>query len=320
MKRILFTLSITLCCLISSAQVMYPNDTIYDYSTITFAGNDSLIWHAEHVPYYYPTYTIMTIDTAGTDLWKIGSTLKPVFSNTVTPAKGIMTDTMNTYPKNADDYFVLKAKDLPPNFIINVWHRYDMDSFHAGGIVEFSTDTGATWMNVINCAATENFYSSTDTLFNGVAAFTGKSNGEVFSRIQFITCIGEKSSATSCFRYQQIALVYFRFRFVSDTTTDSLSGWMIDSIQLQNPGCIPGAVEKLTKANALTIYPNPATDKITISSSVKINQIVISNLVGQTVYNHEYSSKQVHVNVAGFAKGVYLIKVNGTEVRRFVKE
>jgi hypothetical protein len=262
----------------------------------------------------------VTIDTTFDTLWQIGGTLKPVFSNTVTPVRGIMTDTMNTYPKNANDYFVMKIENPPPNFIIGLWHRYDMDSFHAGGIVEFSTDTGATWVNVVACAATENFYLSTDTVFNGKGAFTGKSNGEVYSRFQFITCIGVKSSATTCFYYQHIPLLYFRFRFVSDTTTDSLSGWMIDSFQLQNPGCFPGAVERITKSNTIEIYPNPATNEITVSASARIQEVAISDLLGQAVFSKAYNSKQVKVDVANLAKGTYFIKMNGTEVRRFVKE
>ena len=227
---------------------------------------------------------------------------------------------MHAYPKNANDYFVLKAIDLPPNFIINFWHKYDLDSFHAGGIVEFSTDTGTTWVNVVNCAGTNNFYPITDTLFNGANGFTGKSKEEVVSSFQFITCIPEKSTSTTCFLDQ--AVVYFRFRMVSDTTTDSLSGWMIDSIQLQNPGCIPGsgAVKQLTRVNDVVIYPNPATNEIRVTSSANIDQITISDLLGQPIYSHEYKSKRAQVNIDGFARGVYLIKVNGTEVQRFVKQ
>ena len=68
------------------------------------------------------------------------------------------------------------------------------------------------------------------------------------------------------------------------------------------------------------IYPNPATNPLTISASDKITTIAITNLLGQTIFTHEYNSEQVQVDIANLPKGLYVIKVNGAEVRKFVKE
>ena len=70
----------------------------------------------------------------------------------------------------------------------------------------------------------------------------------------------------------------------------------------------------------LSIYPNPVNDVLYISSPGKINSISICSFTGQTVYSHEYDRENVEVNVGALPTGVYFIKVNGKEVRKFVKE
>ncbi len=80
-------------------------------------------------------------------------------------------------------------------------------------------------------------------------------------------------------------------------------------------------VEPIATANStLSIYPNPAQNELTIISSDKINQITITNLLGQKVYTNEYNTEKVQVDVASLPASVYLIRINGTEVRKFVKQ
>jgi len=52
-----------------------------------------------------------------------------------------------------------------------------------------------------------------------------------------------------------------------------------------------------------------------------INNINITNLIGQTVYEQDYTAQQqAVVNIASLPTGVYFVKINGSEVRKFVKE
>jgi len=81
-----------------------------------------------------------------------------------------------------------------------------------------------------------------------------------------------------------------------------------------------GIEEAQNEAQNINNYPNPATTDFTITAQNLINQIIITNVLGQTVYTHHYNNKQVQINVANLRSGVYFMKVNGSEVRKFVKE
>jgi len=84
--------------------------------------------------------------------------------------------------------------------------------------------------------------------------------------------------------------------------------------------CNTGIDGKVINYRPVEIYPNPATSELTVTAQSPINQITITNLIGQTVLTQLYNSKQVQVDVAGLPSGVYFVKVNGNEVRKFVKE
>ena len=70
----------------------------------------------------------------------------------------------------------------------------------------------------------------------------------------------------------------------------------------------------------IQVFPNPATTELTISASVNITSIVITNIIGQTEYSNQYNTTHVSINVSALPTGMYLVRINGSEVRKFVKE
>jgi Secretion system C-terminal sorting domain len=68
------------------------------------------------------------------------------------------------------------------------------------------------------------------------------------------------------------------------------------------------------------LFPNPVKNELSISYPVTITSLSIINLFGQQVYTHEYNADKVQIDVADLPTGVYFVRINGTEVRRFVKE
>lgn len=77
--------------------------------------------------------------------------------------------------------------------------------------------------------------------------------------------------------------------------------------------------DRLQKTTFYNIFPNPADNNLTITSSTIIATLSITNLLGQQVNSYEYNADKVNVDISELPSGIYLIRINGTEVRKFVK-
>ncbi len=84
---------------------------------------------------------------------------------------------------------------------------------------------------------------------------------------------------------------------------------------------VPVLTPVITKNDPeIMIYPNPANTGITITSSEEIKQVTLNNILGQIVYSNDYATQQVHVDIFMLPAGVYFIKINGSEIRKLVKQ
>lgn len=76
-------------------------------------------------------------------------------------------------------------------------------------------------------------------------------------------------------------------------------------------------------ASNLRIYPNPATDILTISSSETISGIAISNLLGQKIATKIGFSSEEKIDVSNLANGWYLLEAkigNTIKTTKFLKQ
>jgi hypothetical protein len=64
-------------------------------------------------------------------------------------------------------------------------------------------------------------------------------------------------------------------------------------------------------ANQITVYPNPSTGLFTIQFPERLigSEIQIFNQMGQLVFQTQAESSQNHINLAGFAKGIYQVRI-----------
>jgi hypothetical protein len=66
-------------------------------------------------------------------------------------------------------------------------------------------------------------------------------------------------------------------------------------------------IDELLNANSISIYPNPANDLLTIDTDKKIEQIIISDVLGKTALNLMNPSNQF--SVYDLSPGIYSIRI-----------
>lgn len=69
----------------------------------------------------------------------------------------------------------------------------------------------------------------------------------------------------------------------------------------------------------LKIYPNPTSDRLTISNIKKGSNLSLFNSVGNLVFQQEISGTELTINVGDFDKGIYFIKVGSNTARVVIK-
>ncbi len=75
-----------------------------------------------------------------------------------------------------------------------------------------------------------------------------------------------------------------------------------------------------TLQSNVNIYPNPVQNELTVSSSGAITSVSVITLLGQTVLTRFCNFSEEQIDVTYLPPGIYLVRVNGTEVRKFIKE
>jgi hypothetical protein len=315
---IIFTYLILFASKSTFAQPPISYGLRYTSTTFSFNPNDSL----NHYIFSCSGWSEIIIDTAihsssNSRLWQIGNTNKPYFSDT-NSVHGIMTDTLNPYPINANSWFILKGSNYlfksAPSEIVTIIHKYNTTKGKDGGIIEISIDSGNTWKNIIewnlSCFDSSNFYTNIDTLKTGEAAFSGNSNGWMVTQFEFTTI--------ACTSNQQIAPLFFvRFRFISDSIPDTLSGWLIKSINIEND--ILDAVQTIKNSNQIVISPNPFSNQINITNAPSGTNIKVYDVVGRLIYNGKLDATHVAINTSTWEKGTYFVELLG-EMGRVVRK
>jgi hypothetical protein len=80
------------------------------------------------------------------------------------------------------------------------------------------------------------------------------------------------------------------------------------------------------KKDSFAIYPNPATNAITVGSKeFEVNKVEILNFLGQTVLSQNENLKQdeIRIDISQFKPGNYILKItadNEVFAQKFVKK
>ncbi len=115
----------------------------------------------------------------------------------------------------------------------------------------------------------------------------------------------------------------YKFTISGDKTTQGDNRFELKMVPAQ------AAVAQAPQALQVTMAPNPATDKVSISYALPAAEKVtvrIVDIAGVSIYNSNLGSQQsgiVNVNLNAFAAGVYMVEVTAGDqkvVKRLIKE
>ncbi|MBP6639563.1 MAG: T9SS type A sorting domain-containing protein, partial [Bacteroidia bacterium] len=109
--------------------------------------------------------------------------------------------------------------------------------------------------------------------------------------------------------YNQAA-IYFDLN--APVWTNITSNTIVDVV----PACAVGVAEN--EHDELSIFPNPASEQLTLRSTAQIGAVTVYNLMGQSIFYTQFvDAQELQINVAAWPKGIYLLHAQG-KVRRIV--
>lgn len=181
-----------------------------------------------------------------------------------------------------DDYYSNKDSTmtmatgiaLPPTSTVYLYFKhafafeYDANGYYDGGVLEYSYNNGATWVDAAplfsdgkNYKGIVSNYPGTTNALKGRSAFVGDSHGYVSSRYNLTPLAGQT--------------IKFRWRFATDNAYYYL-GWMVDDVQIYTCGSTPPppppGSEPIVKSSVRAdIDPNSAAS---VKFTVKFSQTV----------------------------------------------
>jgi len=87
--------------------------------------------------------------------------------------------------------------------------------------------------------------------------------------------------------------------------------------------CSPSSVNNISKQESISVFPNPAKNKLRISlEEEKQTNIQIINSSGNILYNEVFNIKTINIDIQKLLQGIYIIKItneNFSSVKQFIK-
>lgn len=260
----------------------------------------------------------------GTPLFSIGpqnpnsGTRAWFVSSTANPTNAIMT--------------LANPISIPANSQLSFWHYQKVEPTGDGGVVEISTDNGATWLdlgnNIIQNGYTGTIDPATDNVLKGKKAFTGET-----AKRKTVVNLNSYSGKTAL----------FRFRYGSDTGNllmADATGWFIDDIQVSiadtcvllkasasnlqktvnGSVCVPlkaeipviTGIETLETSGPL-IYPNPVSETLHVDfgSVVSRADLRIFDVTGRVIKSFNSGNSDSYVlDLKDVPPSTYILEIS----------
>jgi len=127
---------------------------------------------------------------------------------------------------------------------------------------------------------------------------------------------GPNTQALNFANTYDVVSIFFNFNVVPAATET----YYLDNISF---GSLITGIQEFKANPTFTVYPNPANDFVTIDASLleNINQVVVTNSIGQVVLQKSLSVLDNKIDVANFENGVYFMILNsesGSKTSKFM--
>jgi hypothetical protein len=132
---------------------------------------------------------------------------------------------------------------------------------------------------------------------------------------EFIASGGEQYITIGCFRPDSMVQTELH-----DTIHGDITHYFLDDVSVYDCSDTTGINKFSGDKSYFNFYPNPATDKITIEASKK-SEIEILTVSGQLIKNVKADEVNETIDVSGFARGIYFVKVKtgkGIEMKKLI--
>jgi hypothetical protein len=263
-----------------------------------FDGTDS--------SFYYSMF--VHIENTPGNIWQVGKPQKAIFDSSATLPNAMITDTINYYPANNTSSIFFHTEPYMTHGILAIqWkQKLDMEKDHAGGIVEFSVDYGATWQNAFNNPYVYNFFGyepeNVDTLATGEYAFSGTDS--IWRDVWLCYYMAWLGGTTDS--------VKVRFTFKSDSLVSNKEGWMIDNMNTHITVIHP--VKEVTTNDAFNVYPNPVKNRINIDLKAEnefhiIEYMELVDSQGKRIGEWSNVPTRFWIETSKYPAGAYYLKI-----------
>lgn len=248
--------------------------------------------------YAYPKYdSVITFETGSVqhdsitidsrfvnNKWQIGKPQKTNFDTAFNSARAIVTDTVNTCVPGDTSVFYLR---LPYYSIVNAQqtmygffaglgfiHRLDIDSGSIAKVEQLYVNLNgidSMWVDVIDTPYTDRQWDYCDTP-DFSHSTTGWDTVTVFLLPKTFSSYDSRLDSS----------VLFRFTYISNDTSLTKDGWMIDDIW---PNYYFAGNVRNIQQDLISIYPNPSTGNFYIKQkrSIECKGIAVVDVLGKTV-------------------------------------
>lgn len=111
--------------------------------------------------------------------------------------------------------------------------------------------------------------------------------------------------------------------FSLNTSTNSTTSITTGSSQYFTRVDLSPLSTKEESLESFSMFPNPATNYLRISSKTQFNKIIVSTTLGQMVYSLETESTYEEIDISQLNSGIYIITVEsitGKQVKKFIKK